>query len=186
MQTEGIDVRICANKQLTAHRDELSGKTVYAVRCSSASLDPSDALWPEHQIFLEFMDTVMDRMSAFQPGQAEAIAAFVKDVPENSLLFFCCDAGVSRSSALAAAYLRSRGRIDEEMEIWEDPAYHPNSLVYKLQCRAYGVRVTGYDLKRHMQINEQAFSREIRRSREKDHPIRTFLSKIRNLFSGKG
>ena len=185
MQQEKIDVRICSNRLLTLHRDELSEEIVYAVRCSSAPLSQADLEWPEHQIFLEFVDTVTDRMDAFQPKQAERIAAFVRDVPEGALLFFCCDAGVSRSSALAAACLRSRGRIREEMEIWSDPAYHPNSLVYKLQCRAYGVHVTGFDLKRHMQINEQAFSNAIRHSRSGDHPLREILNKIRNFLSGQ-
>lgn len=52
-------------------------------------------------------------------------------------LVFACDAGQSRSAAVAAAWARIRGLDD--LEYWLDPRkYYPNVLVYTLMLEAAG------------------------------------------------
>ena len=182
MKPARIEVLVCSNKQLAEQKGELAGETVWAVQCSSGPLKDADYEWLTRRLFLEFDDTTEEGMSAFQPEQAEKAAVFVKDVPEGALLYFCCDAGVSRSSALAAAYLRSRGRGEEEMDIWGDPYYYPNTRVYRLQCRAYGIRVTWLSLKRRIRANEKPYKKHGRMR----NFIRTALRRIRKFPAAKG
>jgi len=73
--------------------------------------------------------------------QADAICAFVL-LHERQIdtLIIHCTAGASRSPAVAAGILG--GLRQDESQIWENPAYHPNPLVYRLVREAFarGVR----------------------------------------------
>ena len=163
-----FDVRICPHKLLLQHREELEKTPFSAVLCSSEPLKESLYRWISRQIRLEFIDTTVDRMDAFRPEQAAEIADFVRNTPENSTIFFCCDSGVSRSSALAAACLRFSG--GDEMEVWTDPEYHPNPLVYRLQCEAFGIRVSAKELKEKLRISDNALTAAIRHSQRRKTP----------------
>ena len=68
----------------------------------------------------------------FKPIHAELIYEFFRSIPDGADLFVCCDAGESRSAAIAAALKVAQGESDAE--IWNSPEYHPNPLVYRT-CR---------------------------------------------------
>ena len=73
--------------------------------------------------------------------QADAICAFVlRYAREIDTLIIHCTEGVSRSPAVAAGILG--GLRQDESQIWENPGYRPNSLVYRLVREAFarGVR----------------------------------------------
>ncbi len=65
---------------------------------------------------------------------AEKVKEFVENLDDNITdLLFCCNSGEYRSAALAAAYMRYFGM--DEMSVWKNPHYHPNSLVYKFNAK---------------------------------------------------
>ena len=88
-------------------------------------------------IHLEFAD-VLDpkRPDIFTREHGLQIKAFVDGLPEHTPLFFCCDSGQSRSTALAAAFKRYLHQ--DEGVIWEDARYRPNRWIYSLQCKICG------------------------------------------------
>lgn len=91
-------------------------------------------------LHLRFDDTTdASRPTAFQPGQALEVRNFVRRIWRGTAtLYVCCDAGESRSAAIGAAILRMFGQSDDA--IWRSPCFHPNPLVYRLQCEAMGIR----------------------------------------------
>ena len=107
-----------------------------AVLCTLNQI-PTEQLAGINYIHVPFID-VLDkkRPDAFTEEKARVIRQFVDELPEEIMLFFCCDSGQSRSTALAAAFKRYLGQ--DERVIWDDVRYHPNRLVYGLQCKACG------------------------------------------------
>ena len=69
---------------------------------------------------------------------AASIARFVKKMSKEVKAFIIhCEAGISRSSGTAAAislYLNG-----DDSQIWEDPRYHPNTMVYNMVLKALGL-----------------------------------------------
>lgn len=149
------DVLIFPHKLVRMERKHFEGLCRSAVLCSSELLKDSDFDWIPHRLLLEFMDTQIKRMDAFQPEQAQRTAAFLNETGPDETVLFCCDSGVSRSSALAAAFIRSRN--GDEMEIWENPRFRPNPLVYRLLCESFGIKVTEREIEIRLSINENAF-----------------------------
>lgn len=100
----------------------------------------------------------------FNVKDAEIITSFVKSLDDQiDTLWFCCDSGVSRSSALAAAFTRYYHK--EEMKIWSNPQYSPNSLVYQIQCESLGMRVSPFTLWIKTKISKRALAKAIKRGR---------------------
>ena len=139
-----------------------------AVICSSYELNPTKFDWIPSKLILCFDDTTNERRErAFTRDIAHRIKSHIDGLDSNTILYFCCDSGQSRSTALAAAtyrYLRK-----DEMIIWRDPYLRPNTLVYSMMCEAYGYSVNSRQLYYRKYINERAISREIRKSRKNLH-----------------
>lgn len=73
----------------------------------------------------------------FQPQQAEQILDLLERHRQQVKLFICqCEAGISRSAAVAAALSLLVNGSDEH--IWNDRRYLPNRLVYRLILDAAG------------------------------------------------
>lgn len=107
---------------------------------------------------LSFADVInVADNSAFSKDIAEQIAKLIAELPKQiDTLFVCCDSGESRSTAMAAAIMRYNGL--DEIKIWKNPHYHPNSLVYSLLCKALGVPVSEVEMHAKQFMNEQALS----------------------------
>ncbi len=135
------------------------------IACSSYPI-PQEALSEiGPQLLLHFDDT-MDphRAAIFTPKLAEAVKRFLCGSGERiATLYVCCDSGESRSAALAAAILRSCGRSDAP--VWRNPKFHPNPLVYRLQCEAFHIRVSFIGLKWRIRMNRNAFRQAQQRSK---------------------
>ena len=101
--------------------------------------------------------------SAFNKKIADEIAAYVKNLPAQlDTLFVCCDSGESRSTAMSAAIMRYNGM--DEMLIWKNPHYHPNTLVYSMLCDALGVPVSKVELQAKHWTSEKALSDAINKN----------------------
>lgn len=109
---------------------EIPDSDAWYILCFSArrELEPS----PHVRAFY-FLDTTEEsNPHRFKPIHAELIYEFFRSIPDGADLFVCCDAGESRSAAIAAALKVAQGESD--VEIWNSPEYHPNPLVYRT-CR---------------------------------------------------
>lgn len=85
---------------------------------------------------VNFMDANENHPYAFDLEDANAIIDFVNEAIERNIseFYICCDAGESRSPAIAAALLEAYNQDSDY--IWNDNAYHPNKYVYKLMKEA--------------------------------------------------
>ena len=93
---------------------------------------------------------------AMTPAHARSIIRFAEGLPETVTdLYVCCAKGSSRSPAVAAALLRASGRSD--MDVWKNPYYVPNRLVYQVLCRELGLEADEETILRRVRINEEAF-----------------------------
>ncbi len=146
-----------------AVRENGGGKAA-AVCCSSFPVDP--ARLPDIPVLcLQFHDVSDEHDArAFTAQLAEEVAAFAAQHRDGDL-YFCCNCGVSRSAALAAAFRRAY-RCDEAA-IWKNPNYSPNPLVYRLQCRALGLAPTKIGIWLRIHRNKHALRAAIRRARGK-------------------
>ena len=116
-------------------RGEIPDSTAYYILCSSADLGIGP--YPHVRTF-HFLDTTEESNPyRFKPVHAELILEFFRSLPDGADLFVCCDAGESRSAAVAAALMRAQGESDEA--IWASGDYVPNPYVYKICCRTFGL-----------------------------------------------
>lgn len=80
-------------------------------------------------LVLHFADTeVASRFDAISTDDADRIIEFAAACPYEDI-FVSCDAGESRSPAIAAALIRISGNDDSY--IWNSREYWPNQLVYQ-------------------------------------------------------
>ena len=93
----------------------------------------------EHKLILDFPDVEDSRcVGAFNGAHARAIVNFLNGLSKGvTELYVCCSKGGSRSAGLAAAILRGSGRKDTD--VWKNPFYVPNTLVYKRMCDELGI-----------------------------------------------
>jgi hypothetical protein len=92
---------------------------------------------------------------------ANRIAGFIRNIgPEIEVVYVCCDSGISRSSAIAAAVCRYFGIPDDT--IWENPRYQPNPLVFQMLCECLDIPVEDALLDFLIGTNRQAFHNAIK------------------------
>lgn len=132
---------------------------------SSYDIDASKLSGVNLQLLLRFDDITENSSNAFNSEYAENTKSFIDELPEQiTTLYVCCDAGVSRSSAIAATINKYLGRDD--LYIWEDPHYSPNPLVYKILCKELGIDISPQKLKQLITINENALTNAINNARK--------------------
>ena len=101
--------------------------------------------------------------NSFDEDLAQTIKIFVDKLPSNAKLYCCCDAGESRSAAVACAISRYVGQ--DEMQIWKNPHYHPNKFVYEVLCNVLGFSDTEDRINELEQISANSLSDAIQSSR---------------------
>ena len=158
-----FEIMICPLKRLYLLSEDGEMDNVAVLAVSSGEIRYERLTGFSRTLCLRFDDITNEtNAAAFTPRIAAQIAAYVKSLPpELDTLFVCCDSGESRSTAMAAAITRYLG--GDEMAIWTNPHYHPNSLVYRLLCTAFGVVATETEVQKKLLINKRAFSAAIRR-----------------------
>ena len=85
----------------------------------------------ENVLIINCLDTVEENhIFAFDKEKhARRIMDFVMDT-KNEVIFICCDAGESRSPAIAAALYEHENGENADF-IWNSSEYHPNMYVYR-------------------------------------------------------
>jgi len=153
-----FEIIICPIKQLHMLAEDGDMSDVAALAASSYDINWEKLSVFKHKHCLNFNDVTNDSdHNAFTKDAAAQIAEFVRSLPNNiDTLFVCCDSGESRSTAMAAAIMRHNGM--EELKIWRNPHYHPNPLVYKLLCDAFGIPVSDEDVAERIAVNNKALS----------------------------
>ncbi len=88
-------------------------------------------------------DSIEDKthINAFKPEHAEMIKTFVDNLdPRIKKLYILTDRGISRGQAIKAALVLYQFGKNSDLYIWRNPEYDPNTLVFKLLCRSFGIR----------------------------------------------
>ena len=117
-----------------------------------------------NKLVLHFDDVTTAGKNSFNKDIAGKINNFVKNIDFNKdKLYICCDSGVSRSSAIAAAILRKYKK--NENVIWKNYNYQPNILVYKTLCDEFNLVNNAIVLKHKENINKKALKRKIAEAR---------------------
>ena len=157
-----MELHIRSNKMLLYKKDSVPADSA-AIICSSYPVNEERFDWLPLKLILYFDDiTDARRPCAFTTKISKAICDFVV-ANENKNLYICCDSGESRSAAIAAAICRSM-EIDE-MWVWRSPHYHPNPLVYKIQCESFGMPVRKEEIAELRRINAKALAAAVTASR---------------------
>lgn len=151
-----IHIHVCPIKKFYLQVAEMDDhSSVVAVLCTTGSID-SSKLADIQYLHVSFADvTDVSRPDAFQIEQARQIRVFLDNRREATELYFCCDSGESRSTALAAAWMHYSEQ--DEMGIWKNIKYHPNELVYYLQSVACGLLITREDARELAEFNRILF-----------------------------
>ena len=87
---------------------------------------------------IEFVDsTVSSRQcKLFTKQDAEEILSFFYSIKNKiGILLVSCDAGISRSAAVAASLLKIFK--DDDTEIYNNPRFHPNPMIYRIILDTY-------------------------------------------------
>ena len=134
--------------------------------CSSYRIKEEKLSYLPNLLTMNFDDTInADNPRAFSPAHAKQVRLFIDGLDSDITdLYICCDRGESRSTALAAAIMRYY-RMDET-PMWTNPHYHPNALVYRLQCAAFKKIVTGIGLRYRLWCNKIILRLTIRAARK--------------------
>ena len=114
---------------------------------------------PENILIINFPDVENKRYpGAFNGAHARKIIKFIRNLSEDVTdIYVCCSKGGSRSPAVAAALLRMSGRSD--MDVWRNPYYVPNTLVYFILCREYGLPIDMFSVRIRTLINNRSFKK---------------------------
>lgn len=132
-----------------------------AVLCTTGSIDASrlTGIKYPHVSFADVTDE--SRPDAFRMEQAMNIRAFLDEQKDATELYFCCDSGESRSTALAAAWMHYSEQ--DEMRIRKNIKYHPNELVCYFRSIACGLPITREDAHELAKYNRVLFHKAISR-----------------------
>lgn len=98
---------------------------------------------------------------SFSSEDAKAFTDYVKGLADVNTLYCCCDAGESRSPAVAAAVMRYLGMDD--MAVWRNPHYHPNMLVFAMLMDAFNLSISDEEKDYLLYTNQKAFRDAIRK-----------------------
>ena len=112
-----------------------------------------------HVLEIVFPDYEDKRLpGAFNKAHARKIIRFITGLPDMvSDIYVCCAKGGSRSPAVAAALLRASGRTDRD--VWCNPFYVPNKLVYLRLCQEFGLKESTLSVWIRVWINNKAFKK---------------------------
>ena len=155
------EIRICPLKQfLTLIKQEGTDQKAAVI---STSFDSPRGLPGEGDcVILQYDD--IDREipgRSLSEGDARKAADFIRSHSRfQGVLYCCCDSGVSRSSAMAAAASRFLGRDD--LPIWRDPRFSPNPLVYAAVCRSLEMALSDEELDFRLEVSRRALRDAIR------------------------
>ena len=159
-----MNIKITSIKKLKYILEDIDCSSTGAILCSSYPIQKECFQKLHSFISFEFDDVLKSSSSSFNNNIANDIKNYVENVNRKiETLYICCDSGESRSSALAAAIIRYMGGSDKE--IWRNPYYHPNTLVYRIQCETFGLKISHLKTKRLKYINDHTLKKAIHKTK---------------------
>lgn len=161
------EIYICPIKRLLFELDEsLPDRKTVAILLTMKEINhPNLGLLDAYYRAGVFDTEIETRPFSFDYAEGMRIMDFLEREKDFERLYVCCDSGESRSTAMAAAIMRYYKRSDKQ--IWTNPRYHPNMLVYKKQCEVFGERVSGFRMKYLRFINKAALRKKIKAGRRR-------------------
>ena len=161
------NIVICPIKRLYQILKERGADGAVAIISSSYGAPDPTILWDLPHVYAIYRDIDYESPGAFLEDHATHFAELIKNItPEIETLYCCCDAGQSRSPAVAAAVGRYFG-IDMLNSVWRNPNYSPNIMVFEKMSRALGIEVSDEELDMLQQESRQAFRKAIAQARNK-------------------
>lgn len=158
-----MDVKISSIKNAQMELKDMDTENIKIIIASSYEKNIENVK-EENKLVLSFDDVITIGKNSFNKTIASEINAFIKKVDFNKdKLYVCCDSGVSRSSAIAAAILRKYKK--NENIIWKDYTFQPNILVYKTLCDEFNLSNNYMRLRHKENINKKALKKRINESR---------------------
>ena len=155
-----MTIQICPIKRLYQILAEESVGKCGAIISSASEIDAKKVRCIPY-VFRQYEDLDCECPGrSFSKADAAAFADFIKNL-EGDVLYCCCDAGESRSPAVAAAVMRYFDLDD--MQVWRNPHYHPNMLVFEMLGNALGASISDKEKDLRLYINKQAFRDTIRK-----------------------
>lgn len=155
-------IKICSIKKLKYIFDDVDCTTVGAILCSSYHIYKSEFESLNSFIAFGFDDIFVVGESSFNSKIANDIKNYVDGLSKQiEILYVFCDSGESISTALAAAITRYIG--EKDWYIWNNPQYHPNLLVYRIQCEVFGLKISKLKIRRLVHANDIALKRAIKK-----------------------
>lgn len=161
-----MEIRTASLKELYQILQEpVQGERTAALLCSSYPIREDVIVGKVEWLALRFDDTAIPRgPDSFTHQMGEDVRRFWDGLQgRTQTLYVCCDSGESRSAAIAAAILRRMGENDKP--IWRNPRFHPNPLVYRVQCEAFGVGISTLGLRFRIWVNHREFRRAVRKGK---------------------
>ena len=159
-----MEIRVLSINKAKADLQNLNANNVKAIIASSYNNDIEN-VDSNNKLIMHFDDINAYRPNSFNEQFAKEIHNFVNDIDFNKYkLYICCDSGVSRSSAIAAAILR-KYKENEDI-IWHDCNYQPNIYVYKTLCDEFNLKNSTFRLRHKQRINRNELKRKINKSRK--------------------
>lgn len=156
-----MNIQICPIKRLYQILAESTTGKCGAIISSASELD-TEKLRGISYVFRQYEDLDYECPGrSFSSEDAKAFAAYVKGLADVDTLYCCCDAGESRSPAVVAALMRYFGLDD--LQIWRNPHYHPNLLVFEMLAAALGAAVSDEEKDFRFYTNQQAFRDAVRK-----------------------
>jgi len=150
-----MTIQICPIKRLNQILAEADTDNCGAI-ISSASEINAEKLRGISYVFRQYEDLDYECPGrSFSSEDAKAFADYIKGLADVDTLYCCCDAGESRSPAVAAAVMRYLGTDD--MAVWRNPHYHPNMLVFAMLMDAFNLSISDEEKDFLLYSNQKAF-----------------------------
>ena len=150
-------IHILSIKAIDEETFDLPQKQNAIIVCTNDKNEYVNLCLPENILVVDFLDVEDERcQGSFNGFHARRIINFIRNLSEDVTdIYVCCSKGGSRSPAVAAALLRMSGRSDKD--VWCNPYYVPNTLVYRKLCREYGFLTNKLSVWIRNLINKGAF-----------------------------
>ena len=150
-------IHILSIKAVNGDTFDLPDEQNAIIFCESPGEKQIYGCLPENILVIDFPDTANEKeRDAFSKIHARRIIDFVGGLSDEVTdIYVCCTVGESRSPAVAAALLKMSQRSDKR--VWKNPYYKPNTLVYSVLCREYGLKVSRLAVKIKSWSNTRAF-----------------------------
>lgn len=126
---------------------------------TNTNLQSNDRWWNDLIFIKSFgFDDVTEHYKGYLPiscHQGLEIAEAIKDAykQEAKILYINCEAGVSRSAAVASAAYLYMGEETKSDNVWRDGRYYPNELVYRRVLEGFNIPVSYEKLNKLIEIN---------------------------------